>query len=623
MKIAPLTFIACVIFLHPCRSQTNADSVLQKNVRSAFRLAIQKPDSAIPVAEKGLRRATQTGNKRLAAYSYKTKGWAEFHQGSYDSGFADLDRATQLFKELRDSLETMLMYVNTGIVLIEHTRFVDATGYLMMADTLSDQLNNKRVKAEVNRQMGILSRERGDYKRSIDYFRESMTLNLSAQDTAHYTEAATSLAIVFMKMSLPDSCLAVLDQCAPIIKNMRDAAYQRAFLDERYGDAYFALARYAGALEKYKDAFGIFVANDEKGDVAYEALNIGKTCQKMNNVHEAEGYLLMSFRIADSVHEIHYSKDAASELAGLYKATNDWKNAYKWINIKDSLLDSLQLQDQNEKTAQLTAKYEADKKDKQIALLKKDQELSGIVAQRQRVFRYGAVIVIMLLVLIGFLAVNRYRVVQRNKRLVELEKMRTRIARDLHDDMGSTLSSINIISKMALKNAAGREITDHLERIKDNSGNMLESMSEIVWAINPGNDTLDKVILRMKDFAADILDPLSIRHTFSLEGDFAQVELDLNQRRDFYLIFKEGINNAAKYSGCKRIDVRLVKNHSAVEMQITDDGCGFDPLTVQEGNGLNNMRERARQMGGSLQIDSKQGEGASITLNIRSHHLVP
>jgi signal transduction histidine kinase len=199
------------------------------------------------------------------------------------------------------------------------------------------------------------------------------------------------------------------------------------------------------------------------------------------------------------------------------------------------------------------------------------------------------------------------------------DRIRSKIARDLHDDMGSTLSSINIISKMALENAKGEEISDHLEKIKENSGNMLDSMSDIVWAINPGNDTLDKVILRMKEFAGDILDPLNIRYEFMQDGDFKHVKLDLNKRKDFYLVFKEAINNVAKYSQCKRVDVLLFKDHAAIEMQIIDDGAGFDTGTVKYGNGLNNMHERALQMHGLLQVSSTKGEGTTIKLRIRSH----
>jgi two-component system sensor histidine kinase UhpB len=618
MKIRFLFILNFFCLLRPCFSQRGGDSAIESDIRLAFHLAVQKPDSALPIAEKGLLRAARSGNKRLAAYSYKTKGWAEFHQGSYDSAFADLNRATQLFKQMHDSAETMYMYINTGIALSGHSRFVDASFYLLMADTLSDLLNNKRIKAEVNRQMGILFREQGDYKRSIGYFRESMALNLSIQDTAHYAEAATSLSIVFMEMSLPDSSLAILNKCAAIVR-ARQGNYQRAMLDERFGDTYFALSRNGDALEKYREAFGIFSANDEKADMAYEALNVGKTYEKMKSVVEAEKYLLTSFRVADSVREIHYAKDAANELAALYKGANDWKNAYKWVSIRDNLSDSLQLQEQNERTSQLTAKYEADKKDKEIVLLKKDQELNGITAQRQRAFQYGAIILVVLLLLIGILVINRYRIVQKNKRLIELEKMRSHIARDLHDDMGSTLSSINIISRMALEKAKGEEVSSHLEKIKDNSGNMLDSMSEIVWAINPGNDTLDRVIMRMKEFAGDILDPLNIRYEFRVDGDFGQVKLDLSQRRDFYLIFKEGVNNAAKYSDCKRLDIRLAKEYSTIRMQIIDDGTGFDTGAVRQGNGLRNMQQRALQMQGSLQVASTQGEGTTITLQIRSH----
>ncbi|HEV3327197.1 MAG TPA: triple tyrosine motif-containing protein, partial [Puia sp.] len=130
------------------------------------------------------------------------------------------------------------------------------------------------------------------------------------------------------------------------------------------------------------------------------------------------------------------------------------------------------------------------------------------------------------------------------------DRIRDKIARDLHDDMGSSLSSINILSRIALENANGAEqVNAHLKKIRENSANMLETMSDIVWAINSTNDTMDKLILRMKEFATDMLDPLNIGYEIKLEGDFRSVRLDLNIRKDFYLVFKEAVNNAAKYSG--------------------------------------------------------------------------
>ncbi len=200
------------------------------------------------------------------------------------------------------------------------------------------------------------------------------------------------------------------------------------------------------------------------------------------------------------------------------------------------------------------------------------------------------------------------------------DRIRSKIARDLHDDMGSTLSSINIISKMALENATGAEqVSSHLKKIQENSGNMLESMSDIVWAITPSNDTLEKVIYRMKEFAADILEPLNIRYDFVENGDFGNIKLDLNKRKDFYLLFKEAINNAAKYSHCNQISIGLSGSESMIEMIIHDNGDGFDVMKARIGNGLANMNDRARQLQGHLEIESNPGRGTTVSLKIKSH----
>ncbi|MFL5810353.1 MAG: triple tyrosine motif-containing protein, partial [Flavisolibacter sp.] len=197
------------------------------------------------------------------------------------------------------------------------------------------------------------------------------------------------------------------------------------------------------------------------------------------------------------------------------------------------------------------------------------------------------------------------------------ERLRTKIARDLHDDMGSALSSININSKMALQNAQQNTIVQgYLQKIKDNSGNMLESMSDIVWAINPANDTLEKIIIRMKEFAAEILEPLNINYSFKGELVTEQVKLDLNKRKNLYLIFKEAINNAAKYSQCHNIEIELKKESQNILLLIRDDGMGFKIEQSRQGNGLRNMNERARSIHALLEIESSIGNGTAVQLHL-------
>jgi signal transduction histidine kinase len=196
------------------------------------------------------------------------------------------------------------------------------------------------------------------------------------------------------------------------------------------------------------------------------------------------------------------------------------------------------------------------------------------------------------------------------------EQIRSKVARDLHDDMGSALSSINIMTKVALERGDPDLSGSYLKAIRENTSLMQERLGDMVWAINPKNDTMERVIARMKEFAAEILEPLDIHYEFTETGDFNHAKMDINTRKDFYLIFKEALNNAAKYSGCKHITVHLEHLSNALKLKIEDNGCGFDLSHAVSGNGLSNMRHRAKSIRAELRIESAQGKGSTILLTL-------
>lgn len=203
-----------------------------------------------------------------------------------------------------------------------------------------------------------------------------------------------------------------------------------------------------------------------------------------------------------------------------------------------------------------------------------------------------------------------------SKYLIE-ERIRLKIARDLHDEMGSTLTSINIISKMAIGQAkADPGLTSQLEKIREHSARMMDSMSDIVWAINPSNDSFEKVILRMKEFTAEILEPAGINYYFREEPQIAALPLSVEKRKELYMLFKEAITNAAKYSGATEINISFRLEGEAIVLTIMDNGRGFDQALVEEGNGLRNMRNRAMQMKAELRIESIPATGTSIHVTV-------
>ena len=145
---------------------------------------------------------------------------------------------------------------------------------------------------------------------------------------------------------------------------------------------------------------------------------------------------------------------------------------------------------------------------------------------------------------------------------------------------------------------------NYLAHIKEYSGRMMESMSDIVWAINPANDTLDKMILRMKEFAAEILEPARMNYFFRTNENINMIKLNPEQRKDLFLMFKEALANAAKYSEATEVHIDLERENNLLRLNISDNGKGFDANLEHKGNGLKNMRSRAARLNANLSINS-------------------
>lgn len=215
----------------------------------------------------------------------------------------------------------------------------------------------------------------------------------------------------------------------------------------------------------------------------------------------------------------------------------------------------------------------------------------------------------------------RYRI----NELLKRQAIRNKIAQDLHDNVGSTLSSISVYSQVAkIHNSRGNneDLQSVLERIAATSSEMISEMNDIVWTINPRNDSMQKILQRMESFAKPLLHTQNIQFRFQYDPAVMNVNLEMEKRKNFYLIFKEAVNNALKYSGCKNMEVCVRFRHHHLELTVKDDGIGFDRKLVDtksvqsmSGNGLSNMWRRAKEMNGECVIESRPGQGTSVLLH--------
>jgi signal transduction histidine kinase/streptogramin lyase len=221
-----------------------------------------------------------------------------------------------------------------------------------------------------------------------------------------------------------------------------------------------------------------------------------------------------------------------------------------------------------------------------------------------------------LLTIIAMIAYAMHRL--RIKRILAVEKIRNRVARDLHDDMGSTLSTINILSSMAKAklNSDSVKTEEYINKISDNSQRMMEAMDDIVWAIKPSNDSMQKVVGRMREFATNVFEAKDIELDFKADEAVNEVKINMEARRDFFLIFKEAVNNAAKYSKCNKATVHVFVEGKKLMLIVKDNGIGFDVKAADSGNGLGNMYKRADALKGKLTLNSKAGEATLVKLTV-------
>ena len=292
----------------------------------------------------------------------------------------------------------------------------------------------------------------------------------------------------------------------------------------------------------------------------------------------------------------------------------DFTNAFSYLQEYNRSVDLLNFERTKASVEEARIKYEFERQQNELAL-KQEKERLAIQQnlQKQKIIRNSFIAGSILLMLLIIVLINRNKL----KRTIEMEKMRSRLSRDLHDDIGSSLSSINILSRTAqtnLLNSGDEKTKASLEKINERSQRLLDNMSDIIWNINPGNDTIEEVMSRMREYATTMLEAKNIDYDFNFPKEKIDCRLSMEVKNNIYLIFKEAVNNLCKYSGCTHASLSLTFNEKHIHLKIGDNGKGFIEDELKHRGGLRNMQHRAEEIKGLLKLKSIIGKGTEVEL---------
>lgn len=496
--------------------------------------------------------------------------------GNRNEALTLLFRALTLFESAGNEKGISYCYNSIGIALVQQGRSLEAKEYLLKSMAIKEKQGDKKGMATTSNELTAVFLNLKDFPQAHRYADKMLALTSELGLHELYVTALINKGRLLRTEGRFEEAERIYNEAKPLAEKLPNS-YILSSLESEMGKVY---------SDRRK--------NDEA--IAQLASSLEFARRSGNREAELNAHLFLA--------EAHYRN-------------KEYKEAYDAYLKFRALEDSLRSKELNVAFAELETKYEVEKKNAEIELLRKDNELKEEQQKKQRAIQTGVAIGLGSFILIGILLVNRYRVVSRTKRLLELERVRNAIARDLHDDIGSTISSINILSNVAIRQTAeDPNVRNQLKKIANQSASIMERMSDIVWSINPVNDSLSAVSARMKEFTAEILEPMNIQYIFNGIDEVADTTLSVEAKRNIYLTYKEILNNAAKYSGATLVTVNIGINQETLVLNVSDNGCGFDPEQVKRGNGLKNITERSSAMNASCKITSSPGNGTRVDVVI-------
>lgn len=578
----------------------------------AFHMASVKPDSALIIAQDALKQAVEADFDRGVASANNSFGWIYFQSGKLENSIAHYTEALEYFKATGNDLSTMAVLMNMSSVYIKMGSLAKALELLTEALPLTDKHPITDEASAIFKNLGIIFRHEGKFDDAIRYLDKSFELNVELGNKNLAADTKVSMNILYQNLNDFDSALRALDDAEVLYESM-GSQYGLTMVAENRGGLRYKQERYLEALEYFKQARDGFRALEYDADIAYISLEIAKTYAQLSRFDESLSVLDEALDLVQASDYKNYIYEILTQKATVYEQMGNSSESLKFQKQAFQAYVNYQNELQTNRLNELKVQYESAQKDAEIELLNKDNELQVQRIQRQRLLILFIVAVILFVLMAIGVFVYRYRLKMQTKEL----EIRSRIAADLHDEVGSSVSSIRMLSEIALSRGEDDPtlLHDLLGRIKNNAKDIVENTGDIVWMIKPGYDDVGAVIERMERYIHDLCNSRDIAYKTEFD-DLKSVKLDMTQRKNLYLIFKEAVNNAVKYSGTQSLRASIQIDGRHMKLVVQDQGIGFDIDATKKGNGLDNMFNRAKELGGMLNIHSLPGSGTSVSVSI-------
>ncbi len=576
--------------------------------KTAVSVIYQEPFKAIPYLKKGIELSERLNftsglekcnNATSLAFSFNAK---------YDSALFYINRAVYYAKKAGNIKRLSLAFLNRADVYVNLQNYPAALKNCDTAIVYAEQIKNHEGLARIYAIMNDVYENLQQYDRALSALDKSdyhLSFTNDRQMLAmNYAERGVKL----FKLNQVEQSITWTRKAIALADSLKDISGLYAYYCE-LAEALAKLKNYNEAEQSLHKSLGYAKQTENTSQQAVCYTNLGTLALEQNQFQKSIEYGLIAYELIRPETDLLREHAITYTLATAYLKDGNSVKGLEFLEISTALKDSLVKQQFSSETARQQASFNVKEKEREITVLNKDKELQQHKMQKQRILIFGSALIALICLASIWLFFKSSKLKQRMKEL----ELRNQIAADLHDEVGSSLSSINMLSQMATQPGNENLQKSILEKMSTNAKETMEKMSDLVWTIKPEEAEGSNLKQRMERFAYEICGAKNIDLFLDLEK-LETKDLSMEQRKNMYLIFKEALNNAVKYSGAEKIEVSASNGNNILTMIVRDEGTGFDVGTASKGNGLENIQMRAASVGGKLTIDSTSGNGTIIKL---------
>lgn len=526
------------------------------------------------------------------AHVYNNLGRNFDYMGKPEMALKSYLKALSLAEKVKDNYSIAKIYKNMGALYVEQKDLKLGLDYYNKAEIFASNTTDKRLKADIFNNKGRIFDEQGKSDLGLKLYLKAYNIYKEIKNEERIGMAANNIAIVYKNKK--------------DFKNAAKYLLESLSISKRMGNVWLVAANYTNLSNIYSEQ------KDYQKSIQYNTL---------------------AAKMASKINAREITMAAYHNLRDNYDSLKNYKKALEYAKIQLSEKDSFFNSERTALITEMREKYDADKKQDTIRLQAQQKLIDDLqistqnLKMKQQNTNWAIVIVSLLLILgVSWFVNNRSQMAE--KALLEAELLRKekeiqsvvfeaekaeriRIARDMHDELGSGLSKIAILTGNVIQKTSSIDgVIGDMDSIAKTARNLVENMSDLVWALNADDTTLDYLIARLREYVYDFLEDCNIDFRTNFPTEIPNIQIGKEVQHNIYLSFKEILNNTVKHSEATLINIEILVFSEKIEILISDNGKGFEIEKVRkEGNGLKNIKSRMNRIGSEYLVESETGKG--------------